>query len=602
MSNPFRRSLAAVTVAGLAGAASFAGASPAQSVPADPACPEAFPVAALVKGQPVDGLTVSSGTVPDTFGGEVLGVLRDGIAPGLDMIIVRLTSTEIDRVGGIWAGMSGSPVYAADGRLIGAVSYGLAWGSSPVAGVTPAADMKELLAQSPEAALAQPAQKVALSSTMRARMVASGDATAAEAESGLQRLPVPVAVSGMYNSARLNRLAKKFQFDNVKFYRSGAAPAAPAVVPEDEIFAGSNLAASLSYGAFSAVGTGTATMVCDGNVVVGFGHPFGFAGDTSLTLHGADAIYIQEDPLGVPFKVANPTEPVGVIDQDRLAGIKGLIGIDSIPENALIHAVVTGPTGKQRTGDTHVSLPDFTAFATAFGNLSILDRTFDHIGKGSSLVHFTIDGTTAAGEPFTVVRTNRYADTFDIAFPSIFEAADSVFALVDNEFTDVDIDQVSIATTLSTQPRRFKVAKVQVRRHGIYRTLTSTSRIRARAGRNLNFRVFLESPKDKWGTKVVTTSVRVPADTQVGSFGSVSLGTAFSGDEFEEFRGFDDESGPASFDELVDSIESAPRNDELTTDLEFFAEEFGTSSSTVTEKLVSDVITNSRSFEVRVVS
>ena len=57
-------------------------------------------------------------------------------------------------------------------------------------------------------------------------------------------------------------------------FRSGKAAAAPAEAAEDEIFAGSNLAASLSYGDFSAVGTGTTTMVCD-DKVVGFGHPFG---------------------------------------------------------------------------------------------------------------------------------------------------------------------------------------------------------------------------------------------------------------------------------------------------------------------------------------
>src|SRR5688572_12561982 len=138
----FRMQVATVSVAVLAVATPLVGPAPAHSVPADPACPDAFPVADLAKGQPVDGLTVSSGNVPDVFAGEVLGVVDDGIAPDLDMIAVRLTSTEIDRVGGIWAGMSGSPVYAADGRLIGAVAYGLAFGPSPVAGVTPAEEMK----------------------------------------------------------------------------------------------------------------------------------------------------------------------------------------------------------------------------------------------------------------------------------------------------------------------------------------------------------------------------------------------------------------------------------------------------------------------------
>src|SRR5687767_12893318 len=102
----------------------------AQSEPT-PDCAQPFPIADLAAGDPVDGLTVSKGTTPEGFTGEVVGILHDGIAPGLDMVIMDLSSPEIDRVGGIWAGMSGSPVYAEDGRLIGAVAYGLTWGASP---------------------------------------------------------------------------------------------------------------------------------------------------------------------------------------------------------------------------------------------------------------------------------------------------------------------------------------------------------------------------------------------------------------------------------------------------------------------------------------
>src|SRR3954454_7416981 len=55
--------------------------------------------------------------------------------------------------------MSGSPVYAEDGRLIGAVSYGLAFGPSPVAGVTLAADMQQLLGDVPASTL-KPSRRV----------------------------------------------------------------------------------------------------------------------------------------------------------------------------------------------------------------------------------------------------------------------------------------------------------------------------------------------------------------------------------------------------------------------------------------------------------
>jgi hypothetical protein len=179
---------------------------------------------------------------------------------------------------------------------------------------------------------------------------------------------------------------------------------------------------------------------------------------------------------------------------------------------------------------------------------------------------------------------------------------------MENEFTDVTIDEVHVSTTLSTQARSFKVAKVQVKSAGVYRTLKSTSQIRAKAGRKLHFRVFLTSPRNKFGSKVVLTSVRVPADTSRGSFGSVSLGTAFSdfegsegSEDFSDEGPFDDASAPASFAELIDSLETAPRNDELATTLQFFDEETDSSSTTATKKLVSDVITNDRSFDVRVV-
>src|SRR4051794_39586186 len=167
-----RTRVAAGAIAAITAATVALAPAPAQSAPT-PECPAAYPVASLARGQAVTGLTVSQGTEPDGFTGQVIGVLKDGIMPGLDMIMVRLSSPEIDRVG-VWAGMSGSPVYAQDGRLIGAVSYGLAFGPSPVAGVTPAADMQQLL-DDPHASMLKPARRVDIPERMEARIVAKGD-------------------------------------------------------------------------------------------------------------------------------------------------------------------------------------------------------------------------------------------------------------------------------------------------------------------------------------------------------------------------------------------------------------------------------------------
>ena len=588
----FRMPVATVSVAVLALTTALVGAAPAHSIPADPACPDAFPVADLAKGQPVDGLTVSSGNVPDVFTGEVLGVVDDGIAPDLDMIMVRLTSTEIDRVGGIWAGMSGSPVYAADGRLIGAVAYGLALGPSPVAGVTPAEEMKRLLGD-PDAPALSRARTVDLPARMQQRLVAEGDATAAQADAGMRPLPVPVGISGMLDSTRLAKATQRLGLKDAQYFRAGGA--ATAAGDPGEIFAGSNLAASLSYGDFSAVGTGTTTMVCDGKAVA-FGHPVGFAGETSLTMHAADAVYVQEDPTLFPFKVSNASGPVGTISQDRLSGISGLLGIEHLPETALVHHDLTLATGRTRTGDTHVSVPEFLPDATFLAQLVNQDRLMDRIGRGSSRVHFTVTGTTRQGEPFTLVRTNRFASGFDVSAESAFEAADMVFALTENEFTDIDIDDVRFNTTMSTANRFFRVGRVEQKIGTSYRTLGQRSVVRAKPGRRVILRVTLNSYRNNFGNKRIQIATRVPADASPGTFGSVTVGARGFEEEFEGATTTE----PKSFDGLLAQLASSPRNDQLGLTLDLSSEEDGTGVSHEAVRQAFDVVRGSRFFDFRV--
>jgi hypothetical protein len=588
MSISLRRPIAAfVGVMSLAGAATIA-TSPAHSVPApaDAQCPQTYPLADLTKGQSVDGFT-----------GTILGTIKDGIAPGLDMIVARLTSPEIDRVGGIWEGMSGSPVYAADGRLIGAVSYGLAFGSSPVAGITPADDMLALLTTSPTPQ-ARPAQRVSLPATLRARVLASGATTTREATSGLERLAVPVGVSGV-TGPRLKKLSGRIDLGNIRLYRSAPAAAAPVAAPGSEIFAGSNLAASLSYGDLSAVGTGTTTMVCNGTVV-GFGHPFNFSGDTSMTLHGADVIYVQEDPLGAPFKVSNPTGPVGVIDEDRMAGIKGELG--AAPTGTLLRTVVTGPHGRSRTGDTRVTVPDFASTATLFGFLANLDRVFDHVGKGSADVNLTVTGRTDAGARFSLTRSNRFVDSADATFASVFEAANDVDAVIGNDFTGVTLGQIRIDARLSDQVRALKVAKVQVRRAGVWHTVGPDSVVAVRHGRRILLRVVLTSRRNAFGTRTITAALRVPSSAARGDAGTVQVGSDDGGADLVDGSGAVSSSGggePASFGQLLRRLQTAPRNDEVPMSLTLFSSEDGTPAAQL-RKQAGMVVTGSTQFTIRV--
>ena len=86
------------------------------------AAPTRVPVDELQVGQTGYGLTVFQGTEPDTFGVTVLGIQR-GSRAGSDVILVEVSGHDLER-SAVAQGMSGSPVYLDDGRLVGAVAFG----------------------------------------------------------------------------------------------------------------------------------------------------------------------------------------------------------------------------------------------------------------------------------------------------------------------------------------------------------------------------------------------------------------------------------------------------------------------------------------------
>jgi hypothetical protein len=563
-----RRTAVAIAAASTLALVSLGTAGPAVSA-VDPACPAAFPVADLLDGQLVDGLTVSKGTTPEGFSGEILGVLEDGIAPDLDMVIARLSSPEIDRVGGIWQGMSGSPVYAEDGRLIGAVSYGLSWGSSPVAGITPAEDMHRLLREAPtaattEASLAQQEDDVTLPGTMQRRMVASGDTTRAQAEGGMSRLPLPLGISGTVTGKRLSQAAKALELDNVRVFKAGAVSASAAPT---EIVPGGNMAGSLSYGDLSAVGVGTATAVC-GDEIIGFGHPFTFSGPSTLTLHGAKAIYVQEESLGAPFKVANATAPLGSISEDRMAGILGTAG--ATPSTTDVTSYVSVPDRGSRTGTTKISVPDYVPDLAAFHLLIDQDRVFDGISGGRAAVGWTVTGERADGSLFSYSRNNRFANKGDISFEPIWDLYEQLWRLQSNDVEDVKITGVNTKSVMNRDFQRYTLGKAEVRSAGVWRKLATDKVLTVKAGTTKRFRLTLKSPQ--LPTRTVRLAIPVPKRA-AGKEGYLRL---FGGNSSyyydDDYYYYEDgpSSSDTSLDQMLREMANAPRNDHALGELRFW--------------------------------
>jgi SpoIVB peptidase S55 len=543
---------------------SLVGSAAVAGVAAAPGCPEVFPTAQLTPGMHGIGYTVSQGTTPEAFDVEILGVLENGIGPGRDMIVIEANSPAIDRAGGIWAGMSGSPVYI-DNKLVGAVAWGLTWGPSKVGGLTAATDMMDVLDYPAGAEEARALGSVEVGNA-DSRMIARRTTMTAEQVDSFDRLPTPVGFSGVSGS-RLETLREAAEREGLAIIPfTGSSAPADAIAQNGTVAPGDNFAATLSYGDVTSAGIGTATAVCNGRVLA-FGHPFFFDGSTTMGANGAEAITIVNDPLGTPYKLANIRSVVGVVDQDRLAAIRAVT--DVVPDLIPISSVVTSIANERtRDGLTDAVLSEFVPSLTFTHMFSNIDVTFDKIGEGSSSLTWTVTGTTESGDAWELERSNMYNSEYDISFDSLWELQEQMFMLEANGFEPIEFTGVDVSATVDEELHQYTIKEVRAGVSG--EGLRKTRRLRVRPGDVVKIRVTLE-PLEGAEDRVVDLSVRVPRGLRGNANLTIRGGNLYGGAFFCYFAtNCKDEVGNdiESFDELIAAMESSSKNNEVRAQIE----------------------------------
>jgi hypothetical protein len=513
----------------------------ASAAPTD--CPTAFPTASAVDGVTGTGYTVERGTTPEPFTATILGRVNDGIAPGVDMIMANLTSPALTRAGGVWEGMSGSPVYAVDGRLIGSVSYGLA-ASSPIAGITPASDMMALLSSGSKQASPS---RIRISATAAKRIAKTGEVSTAAASGGFQRLTMPVTVSGSARN-RTKFLKALNGIDGVHVLTGGSRITAAASTPS-EITAGGNFAAALSYGDVSISGVGTTTFVCDGEAVA-FGHPFFSLGNVQYSAHPATAVYVQPDPINGPFKVANPGGPVGVVDRDRTLGIRAELGAAATSDFSVTSSIV--PNGASTvTGSTTGVYQPYAADIGALHLQANIIKALGAQGPGSAALTFTVKGTRAGGKAFTLTTSDHYADSADISYAAADDLYSLISPLLSQSFEDVKITSVQVTGSVSDTINQYRITKIAVKKKGQW--VTQKGVLPVTAGKTIPTHVTLTRYRSS-ATVTVPLAIRVPTRSE-GATGTLTISDGM-------------ESGvapgdPTSLTGLLKQLGSAPSNDSV---------------------------------------
>ena len=528
-------------------------------------CPAALPVSEVRKGMAGTGWATVEGRTPEPFAVEVLGVLPNAIGPGRDVIVVNASGAAIARAGGVWHGMSGAPVYVGD-RLLGGVSFGLSFGPSSVIGLTAAEDMTALLSYPTSGGTSSASRpsvhRVALPAAVR-QAVAETTGSSASDVGGLVQLRLPLSASGV-TTRGMKRVARAIRREGAPFFAYSGSSASPraSAAPTGTVRPGEPFASVFSYGDVTLAATGTTTVVC-GGMALAFAHPLLWQGRTSIGASAADVVAVVPDPILGPHALANVAEGVGTVDQDRLAGIRALLG--SFPASIPIRSSVSAAnTRRTRNGESVATTSDIvpgTAYLHLLGNI---DVTFDQITPGSSRISFRIVGTREDGQAFTLGRTNMWASHWDISEQSVEELASFLYILFANRFEEIEFTGVHVSAAVEEEIKEFRISRVLVATgRGRYRPV---KRVRAVPGSVVRLLVSLaadESPR----ARTVKMRLRIPR--RAGRGGMIEItGGRFGGDELFclfEPEECGEEFGPRvkSFDQLLRLLRTQPRNNVL---------------------------------------
>jgi len=261
----------------------------------------------LTAGMRGYGLSVFSGTKPQRFDVEIVGVLKNTF-PKQDMILIRMSGANLEKHKVI-AGMSGSPIYV-DDKLIGALAYGWSFENDPMAGVTPIQNMMAELKR-PVTNHRTTFTGPVLSDTAPTTLFDLPDAALVRASddfSAPRPLLTPLSLAG-FSPRVLEWVAPKFEQWGMIPVAAGGAATSPLPLRSGDIEPGGALGVQLIRGDMNATAVGTATYV-DKNRILAFGHPFFMGGTVQAPAVSAEVHTIMSS-LAVSFKMATPVAEIG---------------------------------------------------------------------------------------------------------------------------------------------------------------------------------------------------------------------------------------------------------------------------------------------------
>ncbi len=499
--------------------------------------------------------TVFSGTEPEEFGVEILGIMPGFIGPKQGAIIARLSGKNAERTR-VFAGMSGSPVFI-DGKLVGAIAYSFPFSLEPIAGITPIQEMirifedgaPNLARQSePKAVTEKQLASTDLNLVFPKRNFAAASFLGAVSLNspmygllGQQVTPIATPLTfGGFNQETINQFAPMLTAAGLQ--PVSAMGATSEISPlekfdDNTLKPGDSVAMQLTRGDFSLAAAGTVTFR-DGDKVYAFGHPFLSLGVADLPMSDAPVVTVIPNANN-SFKLATPRKMYGAMTQDRNTAVLGKLG----QQAKMIPVKMSVATSRNQSETYNYEVASDSFLTPLLLNIT----TFNGIGateRGLGEATVTIKGEIrikGENEPIKIERRFSAMNASAMAAGSVAVPAS---LLLNGGFDNVQISGVNLQVSSLDISRTASLDRI------------SLSRTQIKAGETLDIQTYIRTDTGK--VIAETIPVQIPKDAPEGNL-LVYVGDGNALQQVAPSRSF----VPKTVGELIKTINDTKKNDRL---------------------------------------
>jgi hypothetical protein len=492
---------------GVAAAQKVAGQKPAGDVQVKGVA--LFPLEDLRPGMKGTARTVFSGTETQEFGVEILGVIPGYPGPRQSAIIARLSGANVEKTG-VFAGMSGSPVYI-DGKIVGAIAFSFPFAKEPIAGITPIKQMIDLFNKGSETDNQKPKEpravsfaqlaasdwkpslpKAAVSSVSLLAPVSAGSALLPLLGQQMTPIATPLVFSGISQES-LAMFAPQLVASGLLPVSGvgGSSDITPLAPSDDNTFLpGSSISVQLVRGDYSLAAAGTVTLR-DGNRIYAFGHPFLSLGSSDMPMTETSVVTVIPN-LSNSFKLSVPGRMVGSISQDRASGVFGMLG----KAPTMIPVTINLHTSRDRKETYSYEIASDSFLTPLLLNITVFNTiTSSERALGDSTLSLTGEIRVRGQETVQIDRRFSAANSAVLAAGSI---ASPVASLLASGFDDVQLDGVTLDisstdTKYAGTLERIALDRTEVRRG---EKIEVQAYVRTESGKQFVQRIPVQIPED----------------------------------------------------------------------------------------------------------